>query len=276
MLRGSTGDRSRKARRRCGRNSRGTGLDKGTTGFFQKISVEVGDALIGTPKEEKQNQFLSILCLLIVPRPVRATILQGLPLNILIGNAGIMTPPLSLSKDGIESQFATNYLGTSIFHLTNLLLDTMKNTAKSCGREGRIVLVSSRLYKFSYKGGIMFDKLNDEKCYNSFYAYGQSKLATILHAKELARRLKEEGADITVNALHPGVITTNLARHSNFLTCNIVGASTTCFLALNPKAKEFSGEYFMDNNVATVSGYAKEAELAKKLWECGMELTASK
>ncbi|GJR15513.1 short-chain dehydrogenase TIC 32, chloroplastic-like protein [Tanacetum coccineum] len=197
-------------------------------------------------------------------------IAKGLPLNILIGNARIMTPPLSLSKDGIESQFATNYLGH--FHLTNLLLDTMKNTAKSCGREGRIVLVSSRLYNYS-----------------SFYAYGQSKLATILHAKELARRLKEEGADITVNALHPGVITTNLARHSNFLTSCLYGgiikhfqknvpqgASTTCFLALNPKAKEFSGEYFMDNNVATVSGYAKDAELAKKLWECGMELTASK
>jgi WW domain-containing oxidoreductase len=214
-------------------------------------------------------------------------IAKGLPLNILIGNAGIMTPPFSLSKDGIESQFATNYLGH--FHLTNLLLDTMKNTAKSCGREGRIVLVSSRLYEFSYKGGIMFDKLNDENCYSSFYAYGQSKLATILHVKELARRLKEEGADITVNALHPGVITTNLARHSNFLTSCLYGgiikhfqknipqgASTTCFLALNPKAKEFSGEYFVDNNVATVSGYAKDAELAKKLWECGMELTASK
>nr|GFA09055.1 hypothetical protein [Tanacetum cinerariifolium] len=99
----------------------------------------------------------------------------------------------------------------------------------------------------------------------------------------------EEGADITVNALHPGVITTNLARHSNFLTSCLYGgiikhfqknipqgASTTCFLALNPKAKEFSGDYFVDNNVATVSGYAKDPELAKKLWECGMELTASK
>ncbi|GKD44750.1 putative very-long-chain 3-oxoacyl-CoA reductase [Tanacetum coccineum] len=96
-------------------------------------------------------------------------IAKGLPLNILIGNAGIMTPPFSLSKDGIESQFATNYLGH--FHLTNLLLDTMKNTAKNCGREGRIVLVSSRLYEFSYKGGIMFDKLNDEKWYNSILLF---------------------------------------------------------------------------------------------------------
>ncbi|KAK1419122.1 hypothetical protein QVD17_28280 [Tagetes erecta] len=211
---------------------------------------------------------------------------KSLPLNILICNAGVMAPPFSLSKDGIENQFATNYLGH--FHLTNLLLDTMKNTARSCGREGRIVLVSSEVHRLTYKGGIMFDKLNDEKCYNSFYAYGQSKLANILHAKELARRLKEEGVDITVNALHPGVIATNLSRHSSFMSVCLYGlfkhlqknipqgASTTCYLALNPKVKGVSGEYFADNNVAKPSRKAKDAELAKKLWEFGMELTKSK
>ncbi|KAI3756420.1 hypothetical protein L1987_56240 [Smallanthus sonchifolius] len=176
---------------------------------------------------------------------------MGLPLNILIGNAGIMATPFTLSKDGIESQFATNYLGH--FHLTNLLLDTMKNTAKNCGQEGRIILVSSLLHSVTYKAGIMFDKLNDEKCYNSYYAYGQSKLAVILHAKELARCLKEEGADITINALHPGVIATNLSRHSSFMSICLYGifkhfqknipqgASTTCYLALNPKVKGVSG-----------------------------------
>ncbi|KAJ0482726.1 putative very-long-chain 3-oxoacyl-CoA reductase [Helianthus annuus] len=71
---------------------------------------------------------------------------------------------ISLSKDGIESQFATNYLGH--FHLTNLLLDTMKHTARSRGQEGRIVLVSSVVHRLTYKEGIMFDKLNDEKRYN--------------------------------------------------------------------------------------------------------------
>ncbi|KAL8196246.1 hypothetical protein R6Q57_025246 [Mikania cordata] len=146
---------------------------------------------------------------------------MGLPLNILICNAGVMFPPFSLSKDGIESQFATNYLGH--FHLTNLLLDTMKTTSRKCGKEGRIVLVSSEAHRLTYKGGIMFDKLNDEKCYNKYYAYGQSKLANILHAKELTRRLKEEGVDITVNSLHPGVIATNLARHSSFMSVCIYG-----------------------------------------------------
>ncbi|KAD4178377.1 hypothetical protein E3N88_26968 [Mikania micrantha] len=208
---------------------------------------------------------------------------MGLPLNILICNAGVMFPPFSLSKDGIESQFATNYLGH--FHLTNLLLDTMKTTARKCGKEGRIVLVSSEAHRLTYKGGIMFDKLNDEKCYNKYYAYGQSKLANILHAKELTRRLKEEGVEITVNSLHPGVIATNLARHSSFMSVCIYGlfkhfqknipqgASTTCYVALNPKVKGVSGEYFADNNVAKPASKAKDAELAKKLWECGLELT---
>ncbi|MFS7923866.1 putative very-long-chain 3-oxoacyl-CoA reductase [Helianthus anomalus] len=211
---------------------------------------------------------------------------KGLPLNILVCNAGVMALPFTLTKDGIESQFATNYLGH--FHLTNLLLDTMKNTAKNCGKEGRIVIVSSELHKMTYKEGIMFDKLNDEKCYNSYLAYGQSKLANILHANELARRLKEEGADITVNSLHPGLIATNLSRHSSCMSVCLFGvirhfqknipqgASTTCYLALNPKVKGVSGEYFVDNNVAKANRKARDAELAKKLWECGMELTKSK
>ncbi|MFS7899004.1 putative very-long-chain 3-oxoacyl-CoA reductase [Helianthus anomalus] len=86
---------------------------------------------------------------------------KGLPLNILILNAGIMTPPFTLSKDNIELQFATNHVGN--FLLTNLLLDTMKKTAKESGKEGRIVILSSEVHRVTYKGGIMFDKINDER-----------------------------------------------------------------------------------------------------------------
>ena len=64
----------------------------------------------------------------------------------------------------------------------------------------------------------MFDKINDEKSYSSLSAYGQSKLASILHANELAKTFKEEGVNTTVNSLHPGVIPTNLARHSNAMS----------------------------------------------------------
>ncbi|KAE9621048.1 putative very-long-chain 3-oxoacyl-CoA reductase [Lupinus albus] len=112
----------------------------------------------------------------------------GLPLNILVNNAGIMATPFKLSIDSIELQFATNHIGH--FLLTNLLLETMKRTAIEQRKEGRIINVSSRRHQLSYPEGIRFDKINDKSGYNSLSAYGQSKLGNVLHANELARRLK--------------------------------------------------------------------------------------
>ncbi|XP_021895360.1 short-chain dehydrogenase TIC 32, chloroplastic-like [Carica papaya] len=211
---------------------------------------------------------------------------SGLSLNILINNAGVMATPFMLSQDNIELQFATNHLGH--FLLTNLLLETMKNTACESNREGRIVNVSSEGHRFAYREGICFDKINDESWYNSLFAYGQSKLANILHANELARRLKEDRAEITVNSLHPGSIMTNLLRHHSFINRigNIFGkyvlknvqqgAATTCYIALNPQVKGLSGEYFSDSNIAKPSSQAKNADLAKKLWDFSLSLTDPK
>ncbi|KAF8020593.1 hypothetical protein BT93_G1128 [Corymbia citriodora subsp. variegata] len=111
-----------------------------------------------------------------------------LPLNVLINNAGIMFCPYQLSEDGFEVQFATNYLGH--FLLTNLLLDKMKATARVSGIEGRIVNLSSIAHLHTYKEGIRFDDINDQLSYSDKKAYGQSKLANILHANELSRRLQ--------------------------------------------------------------------------------------
>lgn len=199
-----------------------------------------------------------------------------LPLNILINNAGVMACPYQLSVDGIELQFATNHIGH--FLLTSLLLDDLKTTAKESGIEGRIVIVSSEAHRFTYSGGIRFDKLNDKSGYVAFLAYGQSKLANILHAKELAKRLQETGECVTVNALHPGAILTNLQRHARFigmlqsLTSFLwksipQGAATQCFLALHPFAKGVTGKYFYDCNEAKPSGYANDPKLAETLWE---------
>nr|XP_043614191.1 short-chain dehydrogenase TIC 32, chloroplastic-like [Erigeron canadensis] len=211
---------------------------------------------------------------------------KDLPLNILILNAGIMSTPFTLSKDNIELQFATNHIGN--FLLTNLLLDTIKNTAIKCQKEGRIVIVSSELHKYSYSEGIRFDKINDEKSYSAFYAYGQSKLANALHAKELTRRLKEEGANVTVNSLHPGVIKTNLTRNQGVIASafsrilfsfmkNIPqGAATTCYVSLHPQVKGVSGEYFADSNISKTGKYVDDQELGKKLWEFSLELTQPK
>lgn len=113
-------------------------------------------------------------------------------LHILINNAGIMACPKALTKDGFEMQLGTNHLGH--FLLTNLLLDLLKASAPS-----RVVVVSSCLHQI---GRIKKDDLNSEKSYWKWTVYGQSKLANILFAKELARRL--QGTGVTVNALHPG------------------------------------------------------------------------
>lgn len=208
---------------------------------------------------------------------------SGLPLNILINNAGIMACPFKLSKDKIELQFATNHLGH--FLLTNLLLDTMKKTSRETKKEGRIVNVSSEAHRFAYPEGIRFNKINDESSYNNWRAYGQSKLANILHANELTRRLKEDGADITANSLHPGTVTTNLFRYNStvngliavigrlFLKNVQQGAATTCYVALHPQVKGISGKYFSDSNLAKTTSQGTDADLAKKLWDFSTDLT---
>ncbi|KAL5727355.1 NADP-retinol dehydrogenase [Ranunculus cassubicifolius] len=208
---------------------------------------------------------------------------MGLPLNILINNAGVMATPYMLSQDNIEMQFATNHLGH--FLLTNLLLETMKNTAQQHKVEGRIVNVSSEAHRHPYTGGIRFDKINDKEGYSSIFAYGQSKLANILHANELTRRLKEEaGVEITANSLHPGAVNTDLLRHHSIINGIVKyvgkyvlkdvhqGAATTCYVALHPQVKGISGEYFSDSNIAKTTALAKDTELAKKLWEFSLGL----
>lgn len=209
----------------------------------------------------------------------------ALPLNILINNAGVMFCPYQKTEDGIEMQFATNHLGH--FLLTNLLLDKMKQTAKETGIEGRIVNLSSIAHLYTYEEGIRFDNINEEDGYSDKKAYGQSKLANILHAKELSRRLQEEGVNITANSVHPGVIMTPLMRHSsllmNFLKTFTFfmwksvpqGAATTCFVALHPSLKGVSGKYFLDCNEYQPSAHALNQLLGRNLWDFSNKLLNS-
>ncbi|KAL8170419.1 hypothetical protein V2J09_022223, partial [Rumex salicifolius] len=205
-----------------------------------------------------------------------------LPLNLLINNAGVMACPFALSKDGIEQQFATNHLGH--FLLTHLLLDNLKKTAKETGREGRIVNVSSEAHRFAYREGIRFDKLNDQSEYSSWGAYGQSKLANILHANELTQKFKEEGVNVTANSLHPGTIATNLFRHNSFVNGAVErigklvlksipqGAATTCYVALHPELNGVSGSYFSNSNLAKPTPMSQDSDLGKKLWDFSLNL----
>lgn len=124
-------------------------------------------------------------------------------LDLLINNAGVMIPPFQLTEDGFELQLATNYLGH--FLLTALLLERLQATPGS-----RVVSLSSLAHR---SGRINFDDLNSRRRYSRFGAYAQSKLACLMFAFELQRRLDAAGYQTRSVAAHPGASNTQLSRH---------------------------------------------------------------
>lgn len=203
----------------------------------------------------------------------------NLPLNLLINNAGKFAHQHAVSEDGIEMTFATNYLGH--FLLTKLLLKRMIETAKVTGIQGRIVNVSSSIHGWfsgdmiRYLGQISGDKSH----YDATRAYALSKLANVLHTKELAQRLKQMEANVTVNCVHPGIVRTRLTREREgfitdlvfFLTSKLLktipqGAATTCYVAIHPRLVNVSGKYFADCNEAWTSKLGSNSNEASRLW----------
>jgi retinol dehydrogenase 14 len=189
-------------------------------------------------------------------------------LHVLINNAGISPSARRLTSDGIESTLAVNHLAP--FLLTNLLLDHLKASAPA-----RIVNVSS-----TAMGTIDFDNLQGEKQFNMMSIYGQSKLMNGLFTYELARRL--EGTGVTANCLHPGVVSTNLARDFFPLFRLLVrfffispekGAQTSIYLASSPEVEGVSGKYFIKKREAKSSPASYDEAAAKRLWRISEELT---
>ena len=125
-------------------------------------------------------------------------------LDLLINNAGVMAPPRTLSRDGLELQFATNHLGH--FVLTLLLLPLLRQAPAA-----RVVHVTSGA---QYFGRIDFDDLQGERRYDRWRAYSQSKLANVITALELQQRLSEQGSPMLSLAAHPGLARTNLQPRS--------------------------------------------------------------
>lgn len=202
---------------------------------------------------------------------------MGRPLDILVCNAGVMALPTLHQSNGIEMQFATNHLGH--FLLVNRLLGDL-------AQEARIVILSSGAHFRAPAEGIQFDNLSGEQDYDGLRAYGQSKVANILTAKELTRR--RNGASYTANALHPGIIRTNLGRNMSLMTVlpmslRIIGefktipqgAATTCYLAANPQAAGVSGKYYADCNEAEPLPVVNDEGLAKRLWEVSEDLVGA-
>lgn len=206
---------------------------------------------------------------------IRAALGTG-RLDAIIANAGIMALPKNEQAHGLELQFFTNHIGH--FILVTGLLDVLAD-------DGRVVMLSSAAHTMAPKGGIEFDNLSGARDYMPWKQYGQSKMANLLFAKELARRF--EGTKRTANAVHPGVIQTNLGRHMNpvanffFGLANPLvlkdvhqGAATSCYVAVHPDAATISGRYFADCNVATERAEGSDLETAKKLWTVSEELVA--
>jgi WW domain-containing oxidoreductase len=254
-----------------------------------RVLTERGATVLGAArsleKAEKagakvNGETLPVVCELSEPESVFAAAesvkAMGEKLDVIVCNAGIMALPKLNQQHGYELQFFTNHIGH--FILVTELLDLLAD-------DGRVVMVSSEAHRQAPREGIQFDNLSGEKGYTSWLAYGQSKLANILFAKELARRF--EGTDKVANALHPGVINTNLARHLNSIVDVAMsaispialksipqGAATQTYLAAHPDAAKVSGEYFSHCNPARPTSKARDAELAKKLWEKSEEIVA--
>ncbi|OQA00087.1 MAG: Fatty acyl-CoA reductase [Bacteroidetes bacterium ADurb.Bin408] len=191
-------------------------------------------------------------------------------LDILINNAGVWINKRELTKDGFEKNFGINHLAP--FLMTNLLLEQLKKS-----EQGRIISVSSMAHKFA---DIDFEDLQSEKSYNSFKAYGRSKLANILFVKKLSMLLKN--TKVTANCLHPGVVATSLFNNLGGLSKKMFemlmispekGAETTIYLATSDEVKNISGAYFSKKKIAHSSKFSRRADAADKLWEISLKLT---
>jgi NAD(P)-dependent dehydrogenase (short-subunit alcohol dehydrogenase family) len=195
-------------------------------------------------------------------------------LHVLVNNAGAIPDRRRLTVDGIETQFAVNQLAP--FLLTNLLLDVLKATASA-----RVVTLSSQVHS---KSPLDFDDLQSEQTYSASQVYRKAKLANILFTYELARRL--EGAGVTANCLHPGVIATRLLDNymglsgkAGFGSGNAAGdtpeqgGDAVLYLAASPEVEGVSGKYFFDNVARESAPISYDENQARRLWEISAELT---
>lgn len=200
-------------------------------------------------------------------------------LDVLLNNAGGMFGGRQLSADGIEMTFALNHL--NYFLLTNLLLPTLRATP-----DARIVNVASRAHKGVE---LQFDDLQHQRRYVGWLAYKRSKLANLLFTYELARRLADNnGANangLTVNALHPGFVATNIGARHGFIPSILwraaslaaidveQGADTSVYLASSPEVEGITGRYYSKCKPVTSSAASYDREAARRLWEISAEMT---
>jgi NAD(P)-dependent dehydrogenase (short-subunit alcohol dehydrogenase family) len=193
-------------------------------------------------------------------------------LDVLVNNAGAFFDRRMVNTDGHEMTFALNHL--NYFLLTHLLLDVLKTSSPA-----RVVNVSSD----AHRGVTLnFDDLQNEKNYQGFKAYGQSKLCNVLFTYELAHRL--DGTRVTANALHPGFVSTKFATNNgplyalgmrlmSFLAKSPQkGAQTSIYLASAPEVEGVNGKYFTDSREVDSSPASYDRASAERLWQTSLLL----
>jgi len=194
--------------------------------------------------------------------------------HVLINNAALMPATRARSADGYELTFAVNHLAP--FLLTNLLLPRLRHSAPA-----RVVVVASRAHR---RATLDFGDLMNERVAGLWPAYERSKLANLLFMRALARRLA--GSGVTVNALHPGVVRSQLFRSAPaplrlllsvfgrwLLRSPEAGARTSVYLALAPELAGASGGYYSDCRRVTPSAAAQHDVDAERLWQASARLT---
>ena len=264
-----------------GKNVLITGCNSGLGKETARVLALRGARILGTARTQEKaadvcknmgNGSKGFACDLSSPKSIRSGIesikSDAKKLDVIICNAGIMALPRLEQAYGYELQFFTNHIGH--FLLVTGLLDKLADN-------GRVVMLSSAAHTMAPPEGIAFDNLDGKKKYKPWTAYGQSKMANLLFAKELARRF--QGTNKTANAVHPGVIKTNLSRHMNPVA-NFVfslaqplalksipeGAATQCYAAVHPAMNGVSGQYLADCNISPSRADGDNEELAKNLW----------
>jgi NAD(P)-dependent dehydrogenase (short-subunit alcohol dehydrogenase family) len=200
-------------------------------------------------------------------RRLAGEVLERCPrLDVLVNNAGLMSPSYRLSAEGYELTFAVNHLAP--FLLTNLLLDRLVASAPA-----RIVTVASQAHKGAH---IEIDHLARPRDWSLLRAYGRSKLCNILFTRELARRLA--GSGVVATCLHPGVVATGIGQRGGivelawrigkpFMLKPERGAETSIFLATVADPTPFDGQYVVDRHPAPTDPAAQDEALARRLWD---------
>ncbi|XP_050998474.1 dehydrogenase/reductase SDR family member on chromosome X [Acomys russatus] len=248
-------------------------------------NLEKAPEVVRSIQEETGNDavqflFLDLASLASVRKFVSDFLALGIPLHVLINNAGIMLVPCGETLDGFESHLGVNFLGH--FLLTRLLLPLLRGAGKS-GKWARIVTVASATH---YVGELDVEDLQGRSAYSPHAAYAQSKLALVMFSLRLQWLLNSRCDPVTSNLADPGVVDTALYRHAWWglraaqgvlgwllLKTPDEGAWTSVYAAASPELEGIGGCYFRDLEWTEPLGAAKDQKLQRWLWAESCRLT---